>query len=281
MTTEIPATTLVCVDSQYPALALRALRQTLVQCRYPAVKLLTDAAGAELQDARIERVAIERIASAKNYSRFMLKDLLRHVDTDFVQVVQWDGYVVNGAAWRSEFQEYDYIGARWWFAKPGRDVGNGGFSLRSRRLLEALQDAEVTTGMVEDHAICVTHREMLESRYGIRVAPGPLAQHYAFEGESPNPESFGFHGLFNLPLFCKAAELAEVFAQIPGDAYRRKSFATPMVNLIKYLGRLGRTQEALDYAQRLRGEGGYEVLEDAWRKDFDGAVERLSRATAP
>lgn len=278
MNIEIPDTTLVCVDCQYPQLALRALRQTLAQCRYPAVKLLTDARGAELEDARIQRVAIDRLASAMDYSRFMLKDLLRHVDTEFVQVVQWDGYVVNGAAWRSEFQEHDYIGARWWFAKPGRDVGNGGFSLRSRRLLLALQDPEVGTEMVEDRSICGTYREMLESRYRIRIAPGSLARDYAFEGEQPNPQAFGFHGLFNLPLFCNPAELAGVFAQIPGAAFRRKGFATPMVNFLKYLGRLGRGQEALAYVQRLRGEGGYEVLDEAWRKDFDGVVERLSRA---
>ena len=86
---------------------------------------------------------IPRVASAREYSRFVIKDLLRDIATDFVQIIQWDGYVINGPAWTNEFLDYDYIGARWWFRKHDRNVGNGGFSLRSRRLLEALQDAAI------------------------------------------------------------------------------------------------------------------------------------------
>ena len=80
MHTDIPGTTLVCVDCQYPGLATRALRLVLEQCRYPAVKFFTDATGIAAQlDSRIELVPIPRIDSVEAYSRFMIKELLPYV----------------------------------------------------------------------------------------------------------------------------------------------------------------------------------------------------------
>ena len=137
---KIARTTLVCIDCQLPRLAVRAMEHTLRQCEYEHARFFTDDAGVARSDPGIEVVAIPRIDSSAAYSRFVLKDLLHHVATDFVQIIQWDGYVTNAAAWSAEFLAYDYIGARWWFRETGRDVGNGGFSLRSRKLLLALQD---------------------------------------------------------------------------------------------------------------------------------------------
>jgi hypothetical protein len=48
--------------------------------------------------------------------------------------------------------------------------GNGGFSLRSRRLLQALQDPRIALSVVEDETICRTFRPLLERDYGIRFA---------------------------------------------------------------------------------------------------------------
>ena len=53
-------------------------------------------------------------------------------------LIQWDGYVVNPEAWDPAFLGCDYLGAKWYWHDDGMRVGNGGFSLRSRRLLDAL-----------------------------------------------------------------------------------------------------------------------------------------------
>ena len=45
--------------------------------------------------------------------------------------------MLDGAAWRPEFLDYDYIGAVWPHVLDKYNVGNGGFSLRSKALLEA------------------------------------------------------------------------------------------------------------------------------------------------
>jgi hypothetical protein len=77
-----------------------------------------------------------------DYSRFCVEELGAHVKTDFCLTVQLDGFMVNPDRWEDAFFEYDYIGAPWATTLKRRlperyRVGNGGFSLRSRRLLEA------------------------------------------------------------------------------------------------------------------------------------------------
>lgn len=271
----VPRTTLACVDCQNPQLALRALRLSMAQCEFPAVKFLTDAPGIATQaDPRIEIVPVARIQSAQEYSRFMLKELVRHVATDFVQIVQWDGYVINGAAWTGEFQDYDYIGARWWFREDGWNVGNGGFSLRSRRLLEALQDPDVGVDLPEDSAICLAYRELLQTRYGIRIAPAALADRYAFEGAPPTLREFGFHRLFNFPLLYGEAELTGILAAI-SDADLCNAVG---VSLVQRLAELDRPAEALRCAHRLRQAPGYGTRLDAQARD---ELEQIVRALTP
>jgi hypothetical protein len=225
----IPRTTLACVDCAHPALGSRALALSMRHCQYDEVKLLTYSPGGALRDIdpRIRVIAIETLASAREYSGFVMKRLASHVDTDFVQLVQWDGYVTRGEAWDDAFLGYDYIGARWWFhAASGCDVGNGGFSLRSRRLLEATRDDEVTVTDAEDDAICRVHRRLLEARYGIRFAPGEVADRYAFEGTKPTGAEFGFHGIYNLPRFLGEEALAELLDSVPEERFSGSSTVT-------------------------------------------------------
>ena len=76
------------------------------------------------------------INSKQAYSKFILQELHKYIKTDFVLIVQWDGWVINASAWRDDFLNYDYIGAVWPWHPEGLRVGNGGFSLRRERLVE-------------------------------------------------------------------------------------------------------------------------------------------------
>ena len=242
----VPKTTLLAVDCQCPALAARALALSLGQCSYEHAKLLTDSPTLPDLDERVTLVPIPKITSAREYSRFMLKDLLRFVDTDFVQIVQWDGYVINARAWRPEFFNYDYIGARWWFRESPRNVGNGGFSLRSRRLLEALQDPAIETEGPEDDAICLEHRDLLERRHGIKIAPAHVADAYAFEGTRPSRAPFGFHRMFNFPYLYGDSELSALADAIPDQLFCSEVILT----FVRILLSLNRPGEAARYAAR-------------------------------
>ena len=187
----VPRTTLVCVDCRNHELALVALRRSMAQCRFERVQLFTNRA---LDAPGIEVVVLPDIASIADYSRFMVKELGSRIDTDFALVVQYDGFVANGRRWRTEFLDYDYIGAPW----AGGGVGNGGFSLRSRRLLRALKDARIADLVPEDIAICRTYRGLLESEYGIRFAPAEIAARFSFETLPPPEPTLGFHGITHM-----------------------------------------------------------------------------------
>jgi hypothetical protein len=207
-----------------------------------------------------------------------LKDLFRHIETDFVQVVQWDGYVTNAEGWSDEFLAFDYIGARWWFAEEGRNVGNGGFSLRSRKLLRALQDSDIEGRHPEDKVICLEYRELLENRHGIRVAPGSIADRYSFEGNPRSGKEFGFHRVFNLPHFNDEAELAAVLDAIPGEIFSTAASVT----LVEFLIQMGRRREALRYAKRIRAEAQrYAAIPQNFRAHLERMMLGLIPRTHP
>ena len=141
----------------------------------------------------------------------------------------------NPAAWDPAFLDCDYIGAAWHWHDDGMRVGNGGFSLRSRRLLDALQDPRIGLGGAEDETICRTFRPLLEREYGIRFADEPLADRFSFEAAYPVGKPFGFHGLFN---FCRVVPPAEL-AALPAafsDAIARSPQITALLRNCLALG---------------------------------------------
>jgi len=138
-----------------------------------------------------------KINSRQAYSKFILQELYKQVYTDFVLIVQWDGYIINPDAWNDQFLEYDYIGAVWHWHEEGKRVGNGGFSLRSRVLCELTASPKFAyTNENEDDQICHANKEFLESQ-GMKFAPEELARYFSFERELSNIKTFGFHGDFN------------------------------------------------------------------------------------
>lgn len=226
----VAETTLCVIDCVDHALAERALRLCMAGCAFDQVKWLTDR---PIAIPGVHTVTIPPIRSSAEYSHFMMKDLLRYIDTEFVLVAQWDGYAVNPQAWSPEFLLFDYIGARW-DRPPEPDqarhnVGNGGFSLRSRALLEALQDPAIKPGHPEDRAICRDYRDYLERRHGIVFAPEDMADRFSFEHIEPPALPFGFHGVTNIARFVAApgfSTLDFLFdASTPGGAPVRTAIA--------------------------------------------------------
>ena len=102
------------------------------EIKFGAVKLLSSI---ESDDPRV--IKIPKIKTVEGYSDFMIKKLDNYVDTEFALIFQYDGFILNPEAWEDSFLKYDYIGAPWYHLGPLR-VGNGGFSLRSKRLLSWL-----------------------------------------------------------------------------------------------------------------------------------------------
>lgn len=206
----LPNVTLIGIDCVDVARLQLAMDICMKEVMFGSVKLLTSL---PTDDER--KVEIPHISSIDAYSRFCLLDLYKYVDTSHVLIVQHDGFILRAEAWQDSWLEYDYIGApiqigEWTIDRHGVPetetgslvVGNGGFSLRSKRLLELTAKlgtaGNFTLDEPEDWAQCYTEKAKLEAA-GIKFAPVPVAEAFSFEGRSLEyyqyVDAFGFHGL--------------------------------------------------------------------------------------
>lgn len=207
---ELPDVTLIGIDCLDLTRLQRAADISTTGVQFGAVKLLTSLPST---DKRV--VPIDPLLSIEAYSVFCLTELWQYVETPYALIFQHDGFVLHPGAWQPAWLSYDYIGApieigQWTVERHGVPVesigelvvGNGGFSLRSRRLLELTAVLATTGDFIltepEDWAQCYTEKAKLEAA-GIRFAPVSVAEAFSFEGRSPTyyqyQDSFGFHGL--------------------------------------------------------------------------------------
>ncbi len=245
---DLPDVTLLCADTANHTLALRALRHSMAQIRFARVAWLTDAVPAALEvPGDIDVVRIAPLSSRDDYSQLMLKSLLPHVSTPHLLVVQWDGYVANPDAWDPSFLGCDYLGAKWFWHTDGMNVGNGGFSLRSRKLLAALADPRIQGSEAEDDVICRTFRPLLEREYGIRFGDESTADRFSFEAMHRIGRPFGFHGLYNFAQVMPQDELALLAPQFSDDIAR----SPQCLSLVRNARALGQWQAVDALAARM------------------------------
>ena len=199
----LPNVTLAIADCINKQEATDVLEICLSYSDFGDVKFLTDM---DVQSPY--KVKIPHIGSYSDYSRFMIHDLNDYISTDFVLVVQWDGFILNPEAWSDEFFNYDYIGAQIGWEQIFRDsappipswncVGNGGFSLRSKKMLQLCQDFgklydDKDMEYSEDLLFCWFFKDYFESQ-GIKFATPEVAHKFSVEKERHwTSETFGFH----------------------------------------------------------------------------------------
>jgi hypothetical protein len=235
----LPQVTVCAVTSVNVKATLRALEACLDAVDFAACKLFTDAAS-PLARSDIAVVPIGRLESSAAYSQFLLAELVDHVATSHCLVVQWDGHVLDARRWRPEFLEYDYIGASWPQFDDGHDVGNGGFSLRSRRLMQACREPGFCSGHPEDTTIARTNRDWLERR-GMRFAPRELADLFAAERAGDPGASFGYHGVFNMPGAIGVDAFWDVYRGLDDRGTVRRDFKRILRDVGRAPGRWVRT----------------------------------------
>jgi hypothetical protein len=234
----LPQVTLCAVTSVNVAATVRALTVSLAQASFAACKLFTDAS-VQVSHPEIEVVRIDRLESSSAYSQFLLSELIDHVTSSHCLVAQWDGHVLDARRWRAEFLEYDYIGASWPQFDDGHDVGNGGFSLRTRRLMEACRAPGFVNGHPEDIIIGRTNRAWLESK-GLRFAPRDLANQFAAERAGDPSTSFGYHGVFNMPRAIGIDAFWEVYRGLDDRRTLKRDFRGIFRDVSRARGRTSR-----------------------------------------
>jgi len=250
LTDRVPPTltdvTLVAVTSVAIDPTINALRASMRQASFGEVLLLSDRIPPGGLDPAITWRQINRLQSRADYSRFMLRDLADHISTSHVLCVQWDGFVLRGSAWDPRFLDFDYIGAVWPQFDDGHNVGNGGFSLRSKRLLEACKGLPFEGFESEDIVIGRANRSRLEEEE-IRFAPASIASRFAYERAPPPGEEFGFHGSFNLVDHLPPKDALRIFRALePGMLAKNER-----LELFRWALKQGRMRLALAMLKRL------------------------------
>jgi hypothetical protein len=204
--------TCFCATSVRVPRAVEVLRLCSELCEFDEVVLATHEELPFPHPVFLRVVPVPPIEDRYQYGRLILDDLKHMTRTDFVLVVQDDGFVLNPGAWDDSFRNFDYIGAPWpatLTTYPGprtlqlaNRVGNGGFSLRSRRLIEMCSMETLSrpgyNTELEDLLIGHFNYPNLVGK-GIRFAD--IATASRFSGETPSDDGilrlgdvFGFHG---------------------------------------------------------------------------------------
>lgn len=184
---------------------IRSLLKSMENIEFGSVKFISH----EPPDNLPKKITWEntkRVLNILEYSKYCIFNLHKHVDTEFCLLTQADSWVVNPDLWDNQFLNYDYIGAPWpnspshFTDSRGilQRVGNGGFSLRSKKLLSVPCNTNISWNVNfpnEDTTIGVSNRVEYENA-GCKFAPLDIAIKFSHEmdiDENVNIDSFGFH----------------------------------------------------------------------------------------
>lgn len=204
----LPSVTLVCANNIDIRKSINILKYCNQFIYFPQIKLFTNSQINDIVPKNIEIIKTIKLNDTNDYSEFIIHQLNDHINTEYVLIVQNDGYIANHNAWSDEFLKYDYIGAPWFIGACHVDgfpavtienrVGNGGFSLRSKKLLTYIQELTTINANVhpEDVYICRQMRNIL-CNLGIKFAPFEIASKFSLEVnhvDSKYNGQFGWHG---------------------------------------------------------------------------------------
>jgi len=193
----LPDVTLVMVSGDYHAAHQAALNDVVAHMHFPYV------------------LTMETEPTLEAVSEAMQELVAPTLKTSHALFIQWDGYPTTPEMWDDGFLAYDYIGAVWpWFTE--HSVGNGGFSLRSRRLLGALA-ALPALEYPEDITIC--RRLNLD---GMRFAPESVAERFSREHWPVGARTFGFHGVWNMLDFMDDTAVVRRLSLLEPKQWRQK-----------------------------------------------------------
>lgn len=193
----LPTVTLMIIDCIDADRAVKVLDRCKEKATFGATKFLTSI------PTEYQHIEIMPLRSLVAYSIFMLTKVHEYIDTPHVLIVQRDGFILNPGSFDVRWLELDYIGPL--FVQMDR-VGSGGFSLRSKRVMQEMSIRTPQWDGTQSHA------DMLQEEIGLyedgvislrnfgnrfKIATHEQAADFA-QGGNRNPfyfreKPFGFH----------------------------------------------------------------------------------------
>jgi hypothetical protein len=200
--------TLVALTSVKLENTVKALMHSSKDINFNCVKLISHEVPKNLP-SQIQHEFCPKMSNIDEWNYAAIYELPKYINTEFCILIHDDGFIVNSDSWRSEFLEYDYIGAPW--PMPNDDfsyrdkynniirVGNS-VSLRSKRLIDLpiklnLEFKPFHGYNNEDGFICVNYRhKYIENN--IKFADINIAKYFSHETMIPEIvgiKPFAFH----------------------------------------------------------------------------------------
>ena len=210
--------TLIAVSGVKPLATILSLVRSKRRFKFKeTIFVTTSRLPKKLFGIKIQKPVRGELDSLDAYSFYCIYFLKFHIQTSHCLLIQADSWVVNPEIWSHEFLDYDYIGAPWPIVENAyvdpfgnhQRVGNGGFSLRSKRLLNVPDRIDIpwnpnestfykhmnANSFSEDGNICVHNRHLYEQA-GCVFAPLEVALRFSRELDVPEhkgAKTFGFH----------------------------------------------------------------------------------------
>jgi hypothetical protein len=193
----LPNVTLLQLNCVDPDIAVKSIHYSCKGINFGKKVLISHEIPYNLTDD-IEFYLIPKL-DHNGISRFRFEELHKYVHTDYYLSIQTDGFVINANMWSNDFLTYDYIGAPWpdlHWNKLNR-VGNGGFRLESKRLLQLCSNIPWNGGH-DDVIITNTFKKYFEEN-GCKFPSIETAAKFSLEHKIPEVvydlnNCFGFHG---------------------------------------------------------------------------------------
>jgi hypothetical protein len=200
MKLQLPTVTLIIIDCLNAQRAINVLEHCKSLCDFGAVKLLTS-----IPIQYEHRIKIMPLNTLIAYSVFMLTKVNQYIDTEHLLVVQRDGWILNPQSFDNSWLELDYIAPL--FVQYNH-VGSGGFSLRSKKLMDNVaatmpawdgtqreaDKIQQSLQYYEDGVISLSGKFS-----GFKFATNEQASHFAQGGNKDKKYHiefpFGFHGV--------------------------------------------------------------------------------------
>ena len=234
---ELPCVTLACIDCVHHELAIAAIEQSLVHCRFGRVLFFTDR---DLHLDEFEVLRIPALRTPHEQTRFALTELSGHVTTSHVLFIGWDAFVVNPAAWDVSFLGHDFVAPPYAPEPPLVPRAEAGILLVSHRLLTHPGHAAVAAARTMTAGLRRTLQTVAESAAGFSSAPQQVAERFAFGADYPRGQPFAFEGLQNMWMFFQPQDLHAFLAMATADILASQALQALGVNLRA----LNRTDEA-------------------------------------
>jgi hypothetical protein len=203
----LPDVTLLAISSIEIPTTIQALQMSAEKLNFAEIKLISHEKPESLPK-EIKYEYCPKITSSGDFDIYAFEELGKHIETSHMLMIQYHGFVIRPWLWDNEWLKYDFIGAPWYEAPEFISlstgemvrVGNGGFSLRSKKLLDMPKKLGIHTisdrGYTNDDGLINSYYRKLFLENGIVYPDVHVAAVFSHENDVPENKgipTFGFH----------------------------------------------------------------------------------------